>query len=266
MAPAFLPGPFTEHDVRQWPFWDSFPIGPQRDACEALELCLDPESMLHSACGSGECYGALLHKLTSFQVQRNLLCNHCPYEGEQTHTQCFLRVTPAANTETSICQYLQEADVPGFTCESCGGTGARQQTALGDLPPFLVVHVNKQAGVATGISAEARVRVSGVDLERMAAVHHVGATADSGHYTATVTTSQMAYHCNDRVVNAKRELHVNAWDNTYLIFLRHAGSPTFEVNIAKDKERRARKLAVIADTTIVEDREGVRQTVRQRVY
>ena len=60
MAPAFLSGPLTEDDVKQWPCWTSFPIGPQRDACEALELCLDPGSKLHSKCGPLLC---LLHEL-----------------------------------------------------------------------------------------------------------------------------------------------------------------------------------------------------------
>ena len=54
---------------------------------------------------------------------------------------------------------------------------------------------------------------------------------------------------------------MNAWDNTYLIFLRNAASPTFEAKIAMDKELRVRKIADIADTTTVEDRQGVRQRV-----
>ena len=135
---------------------------------------------------------------------------------------------PVVNAETSICRSLQVADVPDFRCPACGGTGARQQTALDDLPAFLVVHVNKEAGLATGISAEARVRVSGVDLQRTAAVHHVGATPYSGHYTATVTTAQMAYHCNDKIVDARQEVLANAWGDAYLIFLCNTAAPIFE--------------------------------------
>ena len=62
----------------------------------------------------------------------------------------------------------------------------------------------------------------------MAAVHHEGATPDSGHYTATVTTAQMAYRCDDLIVDAKQELLANAWSDAYLIFLRNSIASIFE--------------------------------------
>ena len=40
--------------------------------------------------------------------------------------------------------------------------------------------------MATYLPSQARVRLSGTDLERFAVVHHTGATPVSGHYTATV--------------------------------------------------------------------------------
>jgi hypothetical protein len=104
--------------IRHWRCWTFLPVGPQRDACEALELCFDPESPMYSACSDGECYGAVFQKVTSMNLERNLHCNHCPYATEDIQKQCFLRVEPHFNTETSICMSLQETDIPSFKCEA----------------------------------------------------------------------------------------------------------------------------------------------------
>ena len=72
---------------------------------------------------------------------------------------------------------------------------------------------------ASGVAAEERVRVMGVDFVRFAVVHHSGATPKSGHYTATVATSTGAYFCDDY----KPPRHLGpvdaAWGNSYLVFL-----------------------------------------------
>ena len=44
LAPGLLPGPFTEHEVNGWPLWAFLPIGPQQDACEALENASIPRA------------------------------------------------------------------------------------------------------------------------------------------------------------------------------------------------------------------------------
>ena len=218
LARTLRPQSLREDDIDQWPCWSFIPIGPQRDACEVLEMCFDPAAPLHSSCVASECYGAVFRKLTSFSIERQLNCNHCAYAHRESQTQCFLRVEPHINTETSICLSLQEAAIAEFKCEACRGTGARQQIALGDLPPFLVVHVNKKAGTATSLPAESRVRISGTDLDRFAAVHHTGETPKNGHYTATVTTPGMAYYCDDSTAAPRPNLSASAWDNAYLIF------------------------------------------------
>ena len=139
--------------------------------------------------------------------------------AEEIQTQCSFRVEPQLNTETSICAALQESSIPGFHCGVCGRQGARQQTVFGDLPSFLVVHVNKQAGHGTGLPAESNVRISGTELRRFAAVHHAGRTPTSGHYTSTVAAGESAYHCDDLTIDARPDLVANAWDDTYLVFL-----------------------------------------------
>ena len=53
LARAMQAQPFSKDDVKQWQFWNFLPIGSQRDACEVLEMCLDPTSPLHNSCDSG---------------------------------------------------------------------------------------------------------------------------------------------------------------------------------------------------------------------
>ena len=178
---------------------------------------------MHISCGSGACYGALLRDLTLFTITHNLHCNHCAYTHEDTQRQCFLHVEPHFNAETSISLSLQETALPDWKCEACGKVGGRKQSALGDLPPFLLVHINKKAGFAADLASEARVRLSGKDLNRFAVVHHTGATPNSGHYTATVATQEMAYYCDDSRIAAQPDLFTSAWQNAYLIFLQNSG-------------------------------------------
>ena len=97
---------------------------------------------------------------------------------------------------------------------------ARQQTVLQDLPPFLIVHLNKP-GVAPCLSAERDVRLSGTDFHRFAAVHHTGKTTTSGHYTATVATQASVFHCDDPCVTEQPHLLTDAWSNAFLILYRN---------------------------------------------
>ena len=209
----------TRKMMARWDCWNYLPIGPQRDACQILEMCLDSAGPMHSSCGSGDCYGALLRQLTSFEIVRELLCDHCPHVSHEAQTQCLLRVEPESSTQASISLALQSVSV-SFTCEACGGQGARQQTRLGALPSFLVVHCNKYAA-SNGPSTDAVIRVSGVDLHRFAVAHHMGHTPESGHYTATVATpEEMVYYCDDDTVTLKPDLSSESWHNSYLVFLR----------------------------------------------
>ena len=90
---------------------------------------------------------------------------------EKVQPQCILRVEPYVGVQTSILTSLQETPVSDFRCDNCNRMGARQQTVLQDLPPFLIVHLNKP-GVAPCLSAERDVRLSGTDFHRVVAVHH----------------------------------------------------------------------------------------------
>ena len=123
-------------------------------------MCLDPKSPLHSSCDHAVCFGALLQNLTVHKLERHLQCKHCVYVNEKVQPQCILRVEPQINIQTSILTSLQEASVSDFRCDNCGLMGARQQTVLGDLPPIVVVHVNRP-GVAACLSAERDLRLSG---------------------------------------------------------------------------------------------------------
>ena len=153
--------------------WTFLPTGEQRDACEVLEMCLDPSSALHCSCDQGKCYGALLHRLTAHKVKRRHQRDHCSYFDGKVQPQCILRVEPHVAIQTSIATSLQETPVSEFRCDRCGKKGAHQQTVLQELPPFLIVHLNKP-GVAPCLSAERDVRLSGSDFHRFAAVHHTG--------------------------------------------------------------------------------------------
>ena len=220
LAKALQAQPFSGSDVQQWPCWTFLPTGQQRDACEILEMCLDPNSTLHNSCGRGKCYGALLHNLTVHRLERHLQCEHCPYVDEKEQPQCIFRVEPQVGIQNSILTSLQETPISDFRCDTCGRRGARQQTVLQELPPFLIVHVNKP-GVAPGPSAERDVRLSGTDLQRFACVHHTGATTTSGHYTATVATQASAFHCDDSCVTEQPHLFTDAWSNSFLILYRN---------------------------------------------
>ena len=175
-------------------------------------MCLDPNSPLHNSCSHGMCYGALLHNLTLHKLELHLQCEHCPYVDEKVQPQCILRVEPHVGIQTSILTSLQDTPVSDFRCDNCGRMGARQQTVLQDLPPFLIVHLNKP-GVAPCLSAERDVRLSGTDFHRFAAVHHTGETTTSGHYTATVATQASVFHCDDPCVTEQPHLLTDAWSN-----------------------------------------------------
>ena len=99
--------------------------------------------------------------------------------------------------------------------------GGRKRATLGELPSFLLVHVNTQTGGATQLPAEPNVHVSGAELDRFAVVHHIGEAPMSGHYTATVTASgKLAYICDDCTITHQPGAYANAWQRAYLIFLR----------------------------------------------
>ena len=121
---------------------------------------------MHASCSSAECYGALFRRLTLQAVESRINCDHCQYVHEATQQQCIMRVEPLGNVESSICSSLQEQRAPEFECEACGRQGARSQRTLGEMPPVLVVHVNKEAGVC-GIPSEAAVRLSGQGLRQV---------------------------------------------------------------------------------------------------
>ena len=89
---------------------------------------------------------------------------------------------------------------------------------MSDLPSFLVVHITKTAGLASGVAAEDRVRIADTEYSRFAVVHHTGATPKSGHYTATVAASTTTYHCDDSTIAPVRNLH-DAWTDCCMIFL-----------------------------------------------
>ena len=194
LAAALQADFFDREAVRRWPCWMMLPIGPQRDACEVLEMCFDPNSVLHNSCARTACYGVLLQRLTSHQIDRHHHCNHCAYASEKLQSQCILRAESRVNAQNSILAPLHDTSIPDFRCQACGQIGALQQTTLGDLPPFLIVHVNKPGPVA-GITAERTVHLSGTELHRFAVVHHTGESTTSGHYTSTVSTQTSAFHC-----------------------------------------------------------------------
>ena len=227
LARALQPEPFSQNDVKQWPCWTFLPLGPQRDACEVLEMCLDPTSPLHNSCDHTVCYGALLQNLTAHNIERHLQCKHCAYVDEQVQKQCILRVDPQTNVQTSILASLQEVPISSFKCEHCGLMGARQQTILDNLPPVLVVHVNKPE-VDACLPAEHHLRLSGTDLQRFAAVHHTGETTTNGHYTATVATQASVFHCDDSTVSEQAHLSIDAWPNAFLILYQNNAAAIFQ--------------------------------------
>ena len=156
-------------------------------------------------------------------MTRELLCDGCNYASQETQRQSVLHVEPHAIAEASIQASLGVADLAHFTCDSCGSKKARQQTRLGDLPQFLMVHFNKQTNEAGPMTA-ASVRVYGTNMQRVADTHHIGHTPESGHYNATVATSTSGtYLCDDVVIKDQFNLAAQPWHNSYLIFLRRDG-------------------------------------------
>jgi hypothetical protein len=114
LACMLLPEATSAEKNSQWSCGTSLPIGPQRDVCEVLEMRFDPNSLLHSSCPVGECYGVVFRNLTIFSQERHVFCNHCAYTHSETQTQCFMRVEPQINAEASISQCLQDTDIPEF--------------------------------------------------------------------------------------------------------------------------------------------------------
>ena len=210
----------TGEDVAQWECWNCLPIGTQRDACQIMEMCLDTTGPMHASCDYGDCYGALLQDMTTFEIVRETLCNHCCYSTQDSQMQCILRVEPAdSDVEASIGAALQVVPLEDFKCEECNGKGGRQQTRLGDLPQFLIVHSNKYAA-ASGPSMDALVHIGGIAMQRIAVTHHRGRTPESGHYTATVATPDGGiYDCDDSIISHQPQSCDKLWHNSYLSFL-----------------------------------------------
>ena len=115
---------------------------------------------MHSSCTAADCYGALFRSLTSFELVRECICDSCAHSTLDSQEQCILRVEPDSNTETSILNSFNVAHVQDYRCESCGGRNARQHTRLGDLPRFLVVHMNKYAA-SDGPTTDVEMRLAG---------------------------------------------------------------------------------------------------------
>ena len=212
----------------------NLPVGPQRDACHVLEICFDPEGPMHSSCDTGDCYGALLQGLTSFEAKQELRCKGCSYNTHKAQKQCVLRVEPHGDAEKSIRASLQASDVE-FKCAACDAKQTTHLTSLHALPQFLIVHINKYAD-GFGVATPRCVKVAGRDMERIAVMHHLGHTPDSGHYTATVTTTEgLAYVCDDETVTPWSQ---QSWQNGYLLFLHRASSsdthPTAEESSCGD--------------------------------
>ena len=65
---------FTAEEMKKWDCWNFLPIGPQRDACHILEICVDDTGPMHKSCEEGNCYAALFRHMTSFEMVRELLC------------------------------------------------------------------------------------------------------------------------------------------------------------------------------------------------
>ncbi|MDA8584333.1 hypothetical protein N9L68_08850, partial [bacterium] len=93
----------------------------------------------------------MFRRMTLHEVKGRRVCGHFGDVHEETQPQCILRAEPSNNVEASISRSLEEERVPYFRCEACGEEGARRQRRLGELPHFLVVHGNKEAGFHNGI-------------------------------------------------------------------------------------------------------------------
>ena len=107
---------------------------------------------------------------------------------------------PAAGSlQESVHAGLREQLVDMYTCDSCGGGIARQQVAISDLSDFLIIHVKKVPAQTVDVTSEPRLRLCGQDFQRFAVIHHSGDSPCEGHYTATVSTREGTYHCDDYV-------------------------------------------------------------------
>ena len=175
---------FSREDIAAWRCWMTLPVGPQRDACRVLEICFDPTSPTRSSCDRGDCYGALLQSVTSFEAKQELGCLACSYNSQQSQKQCVLHVEPNGDAENSIRSSLTASGM-NYNCEACSAKQATHHTRLASLPQFLIVRINKYAD-GFGVAIPQCVRVAGRDMERIAVIHHQGHTPESGHYTATV--------------------------------------------------------------------------------
>ena len=211
----------SAEDIRDWACWKAFPVGPQRDACEVLEMLFDPESAVHADCAQDDCYGVIFRNLTALEVERHLSCCHCAYTSQETQPDCVLRLQPLADFGASMAAFLEEEALPDYRCDNCGEKGGRQQRAVGSWPAFLVAHASKASAVTAGIAVEPRAHLAGADFDRFAAVHHLGPSTTQGHYTATVATEDMAYYCDDSQVDPRPQAAASAWDDCFLMFFQN---------------------------------------------
>lgn len=213
--------PCSAEDILAWTCWSAFPVGSQRDACEVLEMLFDPSSAVHADCSEDDCYGVVFSNLTRFDVERRLSCCHCAYRSVDRQPECVLRLQPFAHFGASLDAFLRESRVPGYRCDHCGEMGALQECALESLPPFLVVHASKTSAESAGIAVEPCVQYVDTDLVRFAAVHHSGLSPTSGHYTATVVSDDVAYHCDDYSVVLRPQGAERAWNDCFLMFFQN---------------------------------------------
>ena len=107
---------FSKRDVQQWDCWKYLAVGPQRDACHVLEMCLDERSDMHCNCDATECYATILRNITTFELTRTTVCDNsdCTYSHQDPQIQSILRVEPVGHAQDSIQASLEVARVHGL--------------------------------------------------------------------------------------------------------------------------------------------------------
>ena len=113
--------------------------------------------------------------------------------------------------------------VGAFACSFCGATvhGALTRTEFTTAPRFLCVKSEKLPGLGVkGPLVETDVMHLGVRYCLGAVIHHAGATAYSGHYTATVFNDGRGFYCDDDTIGLRTGVSMIVGDGYMALYKR----------------------------------------------
>jgi uncharacterized UBP type Zn finger protein len=205
-----------------WLLWQLFDVREQQDPSEVFEWLLDGKHALHSSCGVA-CAVPFVRQLFVFESVDSQRCFACEQVLRSSNSDIVVRLTEHPTFHVGLRMLQDWCAVDSFLCSLCGavGQGALSRKEFTTAPRFLFVKAEKLPGLAaTGPLVETDVLHLGDRYHLEAVIHHAGATAYSGHYTATVFNDEQAFLCDDDTIGNRSGVAMVVGDGYMALYQR----------------------------------------------